>query len=152
MEVSTEVERPCPMRTRVGVCHRFPTAGFEGVSATGEDGGMAGWGGVGATTAAAVSGMVDGVWEGAVGVGGTTVLVVSGFLFLDWREGGRDGAVGVLGRLGASGAGVEGRVDVLEPPRGGNESTGMGDTDRVRDGVVGAGVPWRIRLPTAADT
>ena len=83
MEVSTEVERPCPMRTRVGVCHRFPTAGFEGVSTAGEEGGMAGWGGVGATTAAAVSGIVDGVWEGAVGVGGTTVLVVSGFLFLD---------------------------------------------------------------------
>ena len=49
--------------------------------------------------------------------------------------------MGVLGRLGASGAGVEGRVDVLEPPSGGKESIGMGDTDRVRDGVVGAGVP-----------
>ena len=35
VEVSTEVERPCPMRTRVGVCHRFPTAGFEGVSTAG---------------------------------------------------------------------------------------------------------------------
>ena len=68
-------------------------------------------------------------------------MVVSGFLFLDCREGGREGAVGVLGRLEASGAGVEGRVDVLEPPSGGNESIGMGDTDRVRDGVVGAGVP-----------
>ena len=102
---------------------------------------MAGWGVVGATTAVAVSGMVDGVWEGAVGVGRTTVLVVSSFLFLDWREGGRVGAVGVLGRLGASGAGVEGRVDVLEPPSGGKESTGIGDTNRMRDGVVGAGVP-----------
>ena len=102
---------------------------------------MAGWGGVGATTAAAVSGIVDGVWDGTVGVGGTTVLVVSGFRFLDWREGGREGAVGILGRLGASGAGVGGRVGVLEPPSGGKESTGIGDTDRVRDGVVGAGVP-----------
>ena len=83
MEVSTEVERPCPIRTRVGVCHRFPTAGFEGVSTAGEEGGMAGWGGVGATTAAAMSGIVDGIGEGAVRVGGTTVLVVSGFLFLD---------------------------------------------------------------------
>ena len=79
-------------------------------------------------------------------------MVVSGFLFLDWREGGRDGAVGVLGRLGASGAWVEGRVDDLEPPSGGKESIGIGDTDRVKDGVVGAGVPWRIRLPTAAET
>ena len=91
MEVSTEVERPCPMRTRVGVCHRFPTTGFEGVSTAGEEGGMAGWGGVGATTAAAMSGMEDSIWEGAVGVGGTTVLVVSNFLFLDCREGGREG-------------------------------------------------------------
>ena len=56
-------------------------------------------------------------------MGGTTVLVVSGFLFLDWREGGREGAVGVLGRLGASGAGVEERVDVLEPPSGGNRKS-----------------------------
>ena len=120
---------PCPMSTRVGVCQCFLTAGFEGVSTAGEEGGMAGWGGVGATTAAAVSGIVDGVWEGAVGVGGTTVLGVSGFLFLGWREGGREGAVGVLGRLGASGAGVEGCVDVLEPPSGGKESTGMGDTN-----------------------
>ena len=102
---------------------------------------MAGWGSVGATIAAAVSGIVDGVWDGTVGVGGTTVMVVSSFLFLDCREGGREGAVGVLGRLGASGAGVDGRVDVLEPPSGGKESIGIGDTDRVWDGVVGAGVP-----------
>ena len=47
------------------------------------EGGMAGWASVGATTAAAVSGIVDDIWEGAVRVGGTTVLVVSGFLFLD---------------------------------------------------------------------
>ena len=55
-------------------------------------------------------------------------MVVSGFLFLDWQEGGREGAVGVLGRLEASGAGVEGRVGVLEPPSGGKESTGMGES------------------------
>ena len=67
----------------MGVCHRFPTAGFEGVWTAGEEGGMAGCGGVGATTATAVSGIVDGVGEGAVGVGGATVLVVSGFLYLD---------------------------------------------------------------------
>ena len=49
--------------------------------------------------------------------------------------------MGVLGRLGALGAGVEGQVGVPDLPSGGKESIGMGDTDRVRDGVVGAGVP-----------